>query len=370
MANDILPFCPTDTGSNLLSESDYLAATDRTIGNQPGIASAKLVNKALRQSAFMASQLGQYISNTTGTDLSDDANTAKLLAQFVATLKPYAPNFTKKTTGSGTFLLTWIFQIASGNATIGATYTNNAHTFTVVATVASAVEVRMTGTGDPAASGTLTKASGSGDATLTFYCNRKPIQLVVEAVGGGGGGGGGGSTSGSAANAGGDTTFGTTMISAGGGGAGAAGGTDGNAGPGGSGSLGTGPVGVAVSGTRGAQGGLFAEVATGSTPGLTGGNSVLGGAGGGTFGSSGTAAATNSGSGGGSGGADYQIGTPTQPGGGGGSGAYVKGYISSPLGAGYSYGVGAGGSAGTAGTNGFDGGAGAAGLLTIVELYQ
>lgn len=370
MANDILPFCPTDTGTNLLSESDYLAATDRTIGNQPGIASAKLVNKALRQSAFMASQLGQYISNTTGTDLSDDANTARLLAQFVATLKPYAPNFTKKTTGSGTFLLTWIFQIASGNATIGATYTNNAHTFTVVATVAGATEVRMTGTGDPAASGTLTKASGSGDATLTFYCNRKPIQLVIEAVGGGGGGGGGGSTSGTAANAGGDTTFGTTLISAGGGGLGGAGAGNGTSGAGGSASLGSGPVGIAAAGSKGMQGGSFSQVATGVFSGVSGGSSVLGGAGSGGYEDTGTAAATNSGSGGGSGGADLQAGSTVQLGGGGGSGAYVKGYISSPLGAGYSYGVGAGGSAGTAGTNGYNGGAGAAGLLTILEIYQ
>jgi hypothetical protein len=60
------------------------------------------------------------------------------------------------------------FVITSGNATIGATYTNNGQTFTVLATVAAKVYLSCKGTGAPAASGTLTLASGTGDANITF----------------------------------------------------------------------------------------------------------------------------------------------------------------------------------------------------------
>lgn len=63
---------------------------------------------------------------------------------------------------------TYIFTITSGNATVGATYTNNAQTFTVLETIASQVTLVTSGTGAPAASGTLTKSAGTGDATITF----------------------------------------------------------------------------------------------------------------------------------------------------------------------------------------------------------
>lgn len=62
----------------------------------------------------------------------------------------------------------YIFTITSGNATVGATYTNNSFTFTVTETIAAQVTLVTTGTGTPTASGTLTKASGTGDATITF----------------------------------------------------------------------------------------------------------------------------------------------------------------------------------------------------------
>lgn len=63
---------------------------------------------------------------------------------------------------------TYIFTITSGNATAAATYTNNGQTFTVLETIAAQVTLVTSGTGAPAASGTLTKATGSGDATITF----------------------------------------------------------------------------------------------------------------------------------------------------------------------------------------------------------
>lgn len=85
-SNEFLAFCPTDTGSNLLSQAAYLAATDRSIGNQPGIASSALVNKALRQSSWVSNQLSQYIVNTTGLDLLDDENSTNFQTAITAAL--------------------------------------------------------------------------------------------------------------------------------------------------------------------------------------------------------------------------------------------------------------------------------------------
>lgn len=63
----------------------------------------------------------------------------------------------------------WTFTVTSANATAGATYTNNGHTYTVTGTISSGTTLLATGdAGTPQTSGTLTKASGTGDATITF----------------------------------------------------------------------------------------------------------------------------------------------------------------------------------------------------------
>lgn len=95
--NNFLPFCPTDTGTNLLTQADYIAATDRDIGNQPGVASAKLNNKAIRQATFISSQLAQYISDQLSENVADDGNTSNFLAQIVKTFSGIV-NTTAKTT--------------------------------------------------------------------------------------------------------------------------------------------------------------------------------------------------------------------------------------------------------------------------------
>ncbi len=369
--NDFLPFCPTDTGTNLLSNGDYAIATDRTSGNKPGIASAKLNNKAIRQSAFVTSQVAQFVSDQLGASVLDDAISAKILSQLMATLKAYPPKLTKYTTGSGTHGLTYIFFIASGSASSGATYTNNAHTFTVVATVTAGTVIQMTGDGDPAVSGTLTKSGGSGDATLTFYAMRKPVYLGVQMVGAGGGGGGSGTGSSGAGTGGGDTTFGTTLLSAGGG-AGGNGGSSGSSsgsvgGPGGASSLGSGPVGTATTGNTGIYGGNSST--TSKASGGVGGASALGGSGAAGVNSGGTGgnAATNSGSGGGGGGSVESAGFAS--GGGGGAGGYVNAMISSPL-ATYAYAVGSKGTGGSSTSTGGDGGDGADGVIVVQEHYQ
>ena len=65
-------------------------------------------------------------------------------------------------------MVTYNFIVSSANATVGATYTNNGHTFTVTGTIAAGKFLITTGTGAPSSSGTLTKSGGTGDSTITF----------------------------------------------------------------------------------------------------------------------------------------------------------------------------------------------------------
>lgn len=80
--NNILQFCPTDTGTNLLTQVAYAAAGDRTNGNQPGVASAKLVNKALRQSSLMAAGVGQFLADRQSTNVDDTLTPAQIAAML------------------------------------------------------------------------------------------------------------------------------------------------------------------------------------------------------------------------------------------------------------------------------------------------
>lgn len=75
-------------------------------------------------------------------------------------------------------VLTHTFTVTSANATVGATYTNNGQTFTVVTTISGGVTLVCTSPGSPASSGTLTKATGTGDATITFSAVSSTTQYV------------------------------------------------------------------------------------------------------------------------------------------------------------------------------------------------
>lgn len=349
-ANDFLPFCPTDTGTNLLDQSTYLAATDRVDGNQPGVASSKLVNKAIRQPAYVVSQFAQFLSNNLNNDVLDNATPAQLLSQINATLMPIAPRITSLLSGTGTFSPSYYFFVASANATTGATYTNNSITYTVKSTISSGTVLNASGAGAPLVSGTLTKTGGTGDSTITFYAFRAPLSINVTAIGGGGGGYSTSSNT-SGSSSGGNTTFGSSLIVAGGGAAGGlAGGTA---------SLGA-AVGIAIVGGIGG-----ASVQVNNATGGDGAPTPFGGAGSGGVGGTGTGAngATNSGSGGGGGGAT----SGTTSGEGGSAGGYVNGSIFGPF-TSYAYAIGASGVGATGGTN--HGGAGGSGVLVIQEIYQ
>ena len=77
----------------------------------------------------------------------------------------------------------FVFTVTAANATVGATYTNNGFTFTVLSTITGTTTLTTVGTGSPAASGTLTKASGTGDATITFASSTNPIAVRAHVIG-------------------------------------------------------------------------------------------------------------------------------------------------------------------------------------------
>jgi hypothetical protein len=279
-------------------------------------------------------------------------------------LRPQVQTFTSS---SGTYNQTYAFTITSGNATAAATYTNNGVTFTVVTTVASATLVYMTGANVPAASGTLTKATGTGDATLTFSSFKKPLYLKVFVTAGGGGGGGSGSTDGTAATAGSSSTFGSSLLTATGGALGARGNVGGT---GGSFTVAAPAIDAgSVNGGSGGGGAGGPTTANGSTPaGASGGGSFWGGSGGGgTAGGSGNNGSTNTGGGGGGGGCNNA--NAVSSGAGGGAGGTAIAIIENPS-VTYAWVVGANGTGQAAGTNGRAGGDGAAGKIVVEEHYQ
>lgn len=317
-----------------------------------------------------ASGTGTRLANgTAGHVLTSAGGTSAPTWSAVTATAITAPlSIQKFTSGSGTYNKNYTFIITSGSATVGATYTNNAVTFTVYATVASATQVVMSGSGAPAASGTLTKASGTGDATLTFSQVLAPQYLKVKMVGGGGGGGASGTAGGGTATAGGNSTFGSELTANGG----AIGSRGGAGGAGGTGSLGAIASAFTIAGGSGC-GASYNANTTVQPSGGTGGNSVFGGGGGGGYvvgsavGWAGIAGSTNSGGGGG--GAGCGITNTTAAGSGGGAGAYIEAILTSPD-ATYAYAVGAAGSGASAGTNGAAGANGAAGVIIVEEHYQ
>jgi len=74
-----------------------------------------------------------------------------------------AHEVTTTSPGDYTFILSGL-----ANATVGAVYTHNTYSYTVLYTIASGLILSCSGSGAPLSSGTLTKFSGTGDASIAF----------------------------------------------------------------------------------------------------------------------------------------------------------------------------------------------------------
>ena len=280
------------------------------------------------------------------------------------------PVIQTETSGSGTMNLPYYFIITSGNATAASTYTNNSITFTTFSTVSSSTIVVMTGSGPPTSTGTLTKASGTGDSTITFSRFIAPIDLHIRMVGGGAGGSGGGANDGGASGGGGDTTFGSSFLTAGGGNI-AGGSSTPTPGSGGMPTVNAGAYGNGWYGSSGQYGGWGA--ATLLLAGGVGGSTPFGGPGKSGGGNQVAAVDNQANTGAGGSGGGVTTTTNEKCGSGGGAGAFVDVHVpnwSSAWANSFSYAIGAAGTAGSAGTNGSAGGKGSSGFLWAEAIFQ
>lgn len=76
-----------DPAASVLSDIDYENDGQREIGNQVGIAKRTLVNKALRQSAYIASALAQYVVDTVDETVQDSDSVDIFIANLIASMK-------------------------------------------------------------------------------------------------------------------------------------------------------------------------------------------------------------------------------------------------------------------------------------------
>ncbi len=69
-----------------MTPADYAALLARASGFQSGVAKSKEVNTPLRQSAFVAAMIGQFIADKAGVDVLDDGDLPGLVADFLLAL--------------------------------------------------------------------------------------------------------------------------------------------------------------------------------------------------------------------------------------------------------------------------------------------
>lgn len=296
--NDFLPFA-TATGANVTVQATYAALSARGSGFQSGVAQSDQVNKVLRQAAFIAAAVAQFVSTNAAVDTLDDGNLATFTANLLAAIRTVSQTggpFVQQGTGiaqlNNTVKLGWSAE-SKLKATIDVTNVGNIALETWVAAQLALYR--------PAANDFSTIIPFNSSSTFTVPPNVTRVRVRCWGAGGSGGGstnmafpGGGGGAGGygegaytvapgtvipvtvgvgTAATAGGTTSFGT-FLTASGGGLGGSGGT-GAVGAGGLGGAvagqqfgitgGTGSYGIVYGNTNAVEGGTGAA-ALGSSP--------------------------------------------------------------------------------------------------------
>ncbi|MNK60461.1 hypothetical protein D3C87_795950 [compost metagenome] len=125
-SSNLQKFVPTDIGTNLLTDAEYLADSGRVSGNKPGVASARLVNKALRQASLMAAGLAEWAAARQAANI-DDTLTPAAIAAILNAAQPSAGSRVKGLVGNtvGGAFTTALFTAAEvllRDATSGASY--------------------------------------------------------------------------------------------------------------------------------------------------------------------------------------------------------------------------------------------------------
>lgn len=87
--NNFKPFAIA-SGSNVTSQTEWEGLIALSTGFTAGLARADQINKALRQGTVMASVLAQFMAETTGEDVLDDGDTAKLVSLITMSVNSVA----------------------------------------------------------------------------------------------------------------------------------------------------------------------------------------------------------------------------------------------------------------------------------------
>jgi microcystin-dependent protein len=117
--NEILTFAQAG-GANVLTQAAYAADAQTLTGNQPGIARAQLVNKALRQSSAVAAGVAQFLADFQVTAITDSLTPAQYSTIMRAALSA-AGVFTTQSPGDNTTkAATTAFVTAAVNSAISA----------------------------------------------------------------------------------------------------------------------------------------------------------------------------------------------------------------------------------------------------------
>jgi hypothetical protein len=90
-----VPFA-TGLGANVEGQSAYILDALRTAGNQRGMASSSLNNKALRQGTFVTAAISQFIADVLNEDVLDNADLAGYEDQFERAIKSYMFRFVRQ----------------------------------------------------------------------------------------------------------------------------------------------------------------------------------------------------------------------------------------------------------------------------------
>lgn len=192
--NDFKPFA-TGSGANVMSQTDWEALPALLAGFQSGKASSAQMNKAFRQSSFIAAALAQFIADTNGTDVLDNGNFSDIVLKLKSAIS---------TASTGRLLNVRTF-------TSSGTYTPTAGTKFVVV---EAIGGGGAGGGAPATAASTVSVGGGGTAgsygKSIYLSGFSGVTVTI--------GSGGSPASGTGGGAGGSTSFGSLLVCSGGGG--------------------------------------------------------------------------------------------------------------------------------------------------------
>lgn len=179
-ANNILPFAQ-GVGAAVLSQAAYAAIADRTNGNQPGLASQQLVNKALLQLSAVAAGVAQFIADRQATAVDDSLTAAALATMLSAAVRENAVALLATGGTATAYTLTPTVPITAYEA---------GQSFLVNVGIAAGVSPTLNISGLGAtlslmyrkSDGTLANISGNMPPSVYRFTLVSAVQVLVEAV--------------------------------------------------------------------------------------------------------------------------------------------------------------------------------------------